>query len=266
MKLNIGSKGEEVKKLQERLGLSPDGDFGKITEDKVKSWQKENGLEPDGIVGEITWNKLFSQEIKNDVLGLNKLRGVIPNEILLQIPDTASKFNITTTLRLAHFLSQCATESGEFKKTSENLNYSSQGLKKNFGKYFPGNLNESYANKPEKIANRVYGSRMGNGGEESGEGWKYRGRSYIQLTGKSNYEKFDKFVSDDIVKNPDLVASKYPLMAAGWFFDSNQLWKICDLGSSHDVVEKLTRKINGGINGLEERKNYFTKFYNLLKK
>ena len=130
---------------------------------------------------------------------INKLKGIVPDSVLSQIPDTAAKFNITTSLRLAHFLSQCAHESGNFKYVRENLNYSVDGLKKTFGKYFPGNLNESYARNPEKIANRVYGNRMGNGNEASGDGYKYCGRGFIQLTGKENYAAFDKYVIDGIV-------------------------------------------------------------------
>ena len=115
-------------------------------------------------------------------MDLTKLKGHVPDSVLEELPMIIEKFGCTTTLRLAHFLAQCAHESGGFKAVTENLNYSAEGLKKIFPKYFPGNLNESYARKPEKIANKVYGGRMGNGPEESGDGWKFRGRGYIQLT------------------------------------------------------------------------------------
>jgi len=143
-------------------------------------------------------------------LNLEKLKGHVPDSVIAQIPDTAAKFNITTPLRLAHFLAQCAHESGNFKSISENLNYSADGLKKIFPKYFPGTLSESYARNPEKIASRVYGGRMGNGDETTKEGFKFRGRGFIQLTGKQNYTNFTKFIGEDCVANPDLVASKYP--------------------------------------------------------
>lgn len=196
---------------------------------------------------------------------IDKLKGVIPESILSQIPETAKKFNITTPLRLAHFLSQCAHESGNFTVFKENLNYSAEGLKKTFGKYFPGNLNESYAKKPDKIANRVYGNRMGNGDESSGDGYKYSGRGAIQLTGKDNYAAFDKYVDDDILNNPGLVATKYPLMSAAFFFQKNNLWSICDKGSNTATITSLTKRINGGTNGLNDRIQKFNKFYNLLK-
>lgn len=196
---------------------------------------------------------------------IDKLKGVIPDSVLVQIPDTAKKFNITTPLRLAHFLSQCAHESGNFTVFKENLNYSAEGLKKTFGKYFPGNLNESYAKKPDKIANRVYGNRMGNGDESSGDGYKYSGRGAIQLTGKDNYAAFDKYVDDDILNNPGLVATKYPLMSAAFFFEKNKLWTICDKGSDTATITSLTKRINGGTNGLNDRIQKFNKFYNILK-
>jgi putative chitinase len=196
---------------------------------------------------------------------LDALKGHVPDSVISQIPDTAAKFGITTPLRLAHLLAQASHESGHFKAVSENLNYSADGLKKIFGKYFTGTLNESYARQPEKIANRVYSSRMGNGDEKSGEGWKYRGRGYLQTTGKSNYAAFDKIVEDDILANPDLVATKYPLASAAFFFNKNGLWPICDKGSSKEVVTEVSKRVNGGTIGLSERLKEFDKFYGLLK-
>jgi putative chitinase len=121
-----------------------------------------------------------------------------------------------------------------------------------------------YAFKPEMIANRAYGGRMGNGNEASGEGWKYRGRGYIQLTGKSNYTQFDKFVDEEILTTPDLVATKYPLMSAAFFFNVNSLWSICDQGATDAVVTSVTRRVNGGTHGLEDRLAKFKKYYALL--
>jgi putative chitinase len=278
MILKNGSKGDDVKKLQEKLGVEAIGTFGPKTEAAVKAWQKANGLKDDGIVGDATWAKLFGKSaptatvVKEDVvipsggpLNIEKLKGHIPDAVLAQIPETAAKFNITNNLRLAHFLSQCGHESGGFKAVSENLNYSADGLKKIFGKYFPGNLNESYAKQPEKIASRVYGNRMGNGDEASKEGYKFRGRGYIQLTGKANYTKFTQFIGEDCVSNPDLVATKYPLASAAFFFDSNKLWAICDRGADDATVTSVTKRVNGGTLGLSDRIKHFKEYYNLLK-
>lgn len=278
MLLKNGSKGEDVKKLQEKLGVEAIGTFGPKTEAAVKAWQKANGLKDDGIVGDATWSKLFGETkpettvIKEDVvipsggpLNIEKLKGHIPDVVLSQIPETAKKFNITNNLRLAHFLAQCGHESGGFKAVSENLNYSADGLKKIFGKYFPGNLAESYARQPEKIAARVYGGRMGNGDESTKEGFKFRGRGYIQLTGKSNYTNFTKFIGEDCVSNPDLVATKYPLASAAFFFDSNKLWGICDKGADDATVTAVTKRVNGGTIGLADRIKHFKEYYNLLK-
>jgi putative chitinase len=278
MVLKVGSEGADVKKLQEKLGVESIGKFGPKTEAAVKAWQKANGLKDDGIVGDATWSKLFGEAkpkaevIKEDVviapvgsLNIDKLRGHIPDTVLAQIPETAKKFNITNNLRLAHFLAQCGHESGNFKAVSENLNYSADGLKKIFGKYFPGNLNESYARQPEKIASRVYASRMGNGDEASKEGFKFRGRGYIQLTGKNNYTNFSKFIGEDCVANPDLVATKYPLASAAFFFDSNKLWSICDKGADDATVTAVTKRVNGGTIGLADRIKHFKEYYNLLK-
>lgn len=197
---------------------------------------------------------------------IKKLEGIIPEKVLEELPSVIERFDINTILRLAHFLSQCAHESGNFKSVYENLNYSAQGLKRTFPKYFPGNLNESYARKPEKIASRVYGGRMGNGPENTREGFKFRGRGYIQLTGKNNFKRFSDFIGEDVVANPDLVATKYPLTSAAFFFHSNKLWSICDKGATDAVVTELTRRINGGTNGLADRIAKFKKFHSTLNK
>ena len=172
-----------------------------------------------------------------------------------------------TPQRAAHFFGQTAHETGEYKTFSENLNYSSDGLKKIFGKYFPNNLNESYAKQPEKIANRVYGSRMGNGDETSGDGWKYRGRGALQLTGKANYEAFSKFLNKpEIMTNPDLVSTDYSFESAIFFFEKNKLWEICDKGVNKDTILALTKRINGGTHGLEDRETKTMKYYGYLGK
>jgi putative chitinase len=275
MILKVGSKGEDVKKLQAKLGLGADGVFGSGTEAAVKKWQSSNGLTSDGIVGEGTWAKMFGTKqlitepstpiVNAGPLKLENLKGHIPDAVISQIPDAAKKFNITNPLRLAHFLAQCGHESAGFKAIQENLNYSADGLKKIFPKYFPGNLAEGYAKNPEKIASKVYGSRMGNGDETTKEGFKFRGRGYIQLTGKDNYTKFGKFIGEDTVSNPDLVATKYPLASAAFFFDSNKLWAICDKGADDATVTAVTKRVNGGTIGISDRIKHFKEYFTLLK-
>jgi putative chitinase len=275
MILKVGSKGEDVKKLQAKLGLGADGVFGSGTEAAVKKWQASNGLTADGIVGEGTWSKMFGDKqlitepskpiVSSGPLKLENLKGHIPDAVIAQIPETAQKFNITNPLRLAHFLAQCGHESAGFKAIQENLNYSADGLKKIFPKYFPGNLAEGYARNPEKIASKVYGSRMGNGDETTKEGFKFRGRGYIQLTGKDNYTRFGKFIGEDTVANPDLVATKYPLASAAFFFDSNKLWEICDRGADDATVTAVTKRVNGGTIGLPDRIKHFKEYFSLLK-
>jgi putative chitinase len=198
------------------------------------------------------------------MLSIDKLKSQVPDAVLAQIPDCAAKFGIDSPLRLAHFLAQCAHESAEFKALEENLNYSADGLKKVFSKYFPDDLANGYARQPEKIASRVYANRMGNGDEASKEGYKYRGRGYIQLTGKDNYGAFAKAIGDDVVTNPDWVKTKYPLLSAAWFWNTRALNELADQGASDDVVTKITKKVNGGTLGLDDRISHFKKYYALL--
>jgi len=281
MLLRVGSTGDDVVKLQVKLGVDPIGKFGPKTEAAVKGWQSAHGLTPDGIVGDATWSKLFAEVAQVPApqvivqpeptivpisgFKLDKLVGHIPQAVINQIPDTAARFGITSSLRLAHFLAQCGHESGGFRAVSENLNYSAKGLLGIFRKYFTNvNLAMQYERKPEKIANRVYSSRMGNGNEASGEGYKFRGRGYIQLTGKDNYKAFDATVGEDILANPDLVATKYPLASAAFFFKRNNLWAICDRGATPDVVTAVTKRVNGGTIGLADRQKHFKEYYNLL--
>jgi putative chitinase len=195
---------------------------------------------------------------------LDKLTTNTPDAVISQIPDCAENFQIDTPLRLAHFLAQCSHESSDFKVVEENLNYSAAGLKNTFPKYFPGNLADSYARQPEKIASRVYGGRMGNGDEASKEGYKYRGRGYIQLTGKDNYGAFDKSVDDDITSHPDLVATKYPLLSAAWFWNAKNLNASADKGATDSVVAEVSKKVNGGTIGLDDRIKRFKQYYALL--
>ncbi len=179
---------------------------------------------------------------------------------MLRYPLTA----ITNSLRLAHFLAQCSHESEDFTVVYEDLDYSAEALMATFPSYFPGQLSASYARNPAKIGARVYANRMGNGDEASGDGYTFRGRGYIQLTGKSNYASFGKFTGEDTVANPDLVATQYPLASAGFFFNENNIWTVCDDGSSDTVITAVTRKVNGGTNGLADRTNLFNEYYALF--
>ena len=198
-------------------------------------------------------------------MDLNKLKGHIPDAVIGQLPDTIAKFELNTPLRLAHFLAQAGHESGSFKLVKENLNYGAKGLRGIFGKYFPTDEKALlYERKPEKIANLVYGGRMGNGPEASGEGYKFCGRGYIQLTGKANYIEFDKVVAENLMEQPDLVATKYPLLSAAWFFHKNGLHKIADGGATDAVVTSVTKRVNGGTIGLDQRIKEFKVFYKLL--
>jgi putative chitinase len=198
-------------------------------------------------------------------MDVNKLKGHIPESVIAQLPDTIAKFELNTPLRLAHFLAQAGHESGGFKAVNENLNYGAKGLLGIFKKYFPTPEKAAlYERKPEKIANLVYGGRMGNGPEASGEGFKFRGRGYIQLTGKDNYKAFDAVVTENIIENPDLVATKYPLLSAAWFFHKNGLHKIADKGATDAVVTEVTKRVNGGTIGLPDRLKHFKEYYALL--
>ncbi len=199
-------------------------------------------------------------------MNIEKLKGVVPDSVLSELPLVFNRFKIDTPLRLAHFLANCDHESGSFKSTVENVNYSADRLLVIFPKYFKS-INEAkvYGRNPQKIASKVYGGRMGNGVEATQEGWTYRGRGYIQLTGKNNYASFDKFVDDDIINNPDLIATKYPLLSAAWFWDSVKLNSVADKGSSQDIINDVRKKINGGVIGLDDVAKKFVKYYNLLK-
>jgi len=274
MLLKKGDNNENVKLMQEKLGISPAvTNFGPKTEEAVKAFQLKNGLTPDGVVGPKTWEMIVGGSTPTPPapiapvggLKLDALKGHIPDGVIQMIPDTAAKFQINTPLRLAHFLAQCGHESGGFRATQENLNYSAKGLMGIFKKYFPTEaIANAYQRNPQKIANKVYASRMGNGDEGSGEGYKFRGRGYIQLTGKDNYTAFGKSIGEDIPSNPDVVASKYALLSAAWFFNKNGLHKMADGGATDAVVTSITKRVNGGTIGLADRIKHFKEYYHLL--
>lgn len=194
-----------------------------------------------------------------------KLKSHLSAAVCNELSSVIVTFKINTPLRLAHFLAQCAHESVNFTATSENLRYGVKGLMTVFKKYFPTEEKAlAYAKQAEKIGNLVYGNRMGNGGPETGDGYRYRGRGYIQLTGKVNYAAFDKVVPEDIVAQPELVATKYPLLSAAWFWDTRGLNALADKGATDEVVTAVTKKVNGGTNGLPDRLAKFHKFYKIL--
>jgi len=197
-------------------------------------------------------------------MNIDKLKGVIPDSVISQIDSVKEKFEINTALRLAHFLAQCSHESGGFKLTQENLNYSGKGLLVTFPRYFTTETAVLYERKAEKIANMVYANRMGNGDKASGDGWKFRGRGYIQLTGHDNYANFDKTVIEDVLASPELVATKYPLLSAAWFWNKAKINTVADGGPTSEVVAKVTRRVNGGVIGLDDRIKHFYQFHNLL--
>jgi putative chitinase len=278
MLLKKGDNNENVKLMQQKLGIEPAvTNFGPKTEAAVKEWQAKNGLTADGIVGPSTWAKIMGESAAAPTpivsapmasvggLKLEKLKGHIPDAVISMIPAVAQKFQIDSALRLAHFLAQCGHESGGFRLTKENLNYSAKGLNGIFKKYFP-TLESAlpYERKPEKIANKVYGGRMGNGTEASGDGAKFCGRGYIQLTGKDNYTAFGKSIGEDVCANPQVVAEKYALLSAAWFFSKNGLHKMADGGATDAVVTSITKRVNGGTIGLPDRIKHFKEYYNLL--
>jgi putative chitinase len=278
MLLKKGDNNENVKLMQQKLGIEPAvTNFGPKTEAAVKEWQAKNGLTADGIVGPSTWAKIMGESAATPTpivstpiasvggLKLEKLKGHIPDAVITMIPAVAQKFQIDSALRLAHFLAQCGHESGGFRLTKENLNYSAKGLNGIFKKYFP-TLESAlpYERKPEKIANKVYGGRMGNGPEASGDGAKFCGRGYIQLTGKDNYTAFGKSIGEDVCANPQVVAEKYALLSAAWFFSKNGLHKMADGGATDSVVTSITKRVNGGTIGLPDRIKHFKEYYHLL--
>jgi putative chitinase len=196
---------------------------------------------------------------------LNKLHNKIPIQVLNELGDVMKDFNITNSFRLTHFLAQVAHESGNFRFVRENLNYSTEGLLKVFPKYFDRNTAPLYARKPEQIANIVYESRMGNGNRNTGDGWRFRGRGFLQVTGRTNYKAFSDYIGDaNIMINPDLIATKYPLTSAGWFFEKNKLWAICDQGVDLATIRRVSQRVNGGFHGISDRVSKTNVLFNIL--
>lgn len=195
-------------------------------------------------------------------MDIQKIKALIPPYYFAQLDEVIADFGINTPLRLAHFMAQCHWESGGFKVMEENLKYSAKRLLEVFPKYFTADSAKKAEFNPQMIANIVYANRMGNGNEASGDGYKYRGRGVIQLTGKDNYKGLDAFIKDaDIVDNPDLVSKQYAMLSAGYFWDKNKINAIAD---KNDIVA-VRKKVNGGTHGLENVRELFDKYYSLLK-
>ena len=185
------------------------------------------------------------------------------DQLVSALNDTLTKYQINTNLRICHFLAQTLHESGTFKFFIENLNYSADGLMKVFGKYFPTmDLANQYAKNPQKIANRVYANRMGNGDEATGDGWRYRGMGAIQLTGKNNRISLSKALNLDFIGKDSELLHQFPyaIESAGWFWNSLQLNTYAD----KDDILTITKKINGGTNGLDDRKNWLVKCKDII--
>lgn len=198
------------------------------------------------------------------MINFEPLKQYLPPNVYDELLNCCTSYDLTSPTRLAHFLGQCHHESGGFHHVEENLNYSVDALLRVFPKYFDTRNVAPYVRRPIEIASRVYADRMGNGSEESLDGWLYHGRGYIQLTGKNNYIAFGDTVVDDLVRHPELVATKYPLASAGWFWSMNNLNAIADKGMDQQVIADITKRINGGYNGLEDRQRHTLHYWELL--
>ena len=201
------------------------------------------------------------------IITQQQLQELLPgNPYLSYWTDALNKilpeYEINTPLRVAAFLAQCAHESGNFKFLTENLNYRWESLRKVFPRYFPTDeLAQQYARQPEKIANRVYANRMGNGDEASGDGWRYRGRGLIQLTGKDNYFWFAQSIDTPIEDVPAYLETfEGAIQSACWFWETNKLNQWAD---QKDILT-LTKRINGGTIGLEDRKKHYAHALHIL--
>lgn len=197
----------------------------------LKTLQEKIGSAPDGSFGPNTAKKIC------DHYALNPERG-------------------------AHFLGQLVHESGTFCYTEENLNYSKESILGVFGKYFTSESDaESCARNPQALADRVYGDRMGN----SGQGYLWRGRGFLQCTGKNNYSQFAADMNlPEVLENPDLVANEYAFETALWFFEANKLFEIADGGVTYEIIKKITKRVNGGQHGLKDRVKQTTAIFDYL--
>lgn len=197
------------------------------------------------------------------MLDISRLNGIVPAKVLGELPKILDRYELNTPLRLAHFLAQCAHESTVFKVVFEDLHYKPQRIMQVWPKRFPTLLStKGYAFNPEALANKAYAGVIGNGTEKSGDGWKFRGRGYIQLTGRENYQNFSNYAKlPSVMINPDLVATEYPLQSAAWFWTVYK--KLNPLADANDL-NRITRIVNGGYKGLEDRRAWFNKIHSAL--
>lgn len=202
---------------------------------------------------------------------IEELLDIVPNtprktleKFLSPLNQTMEEYMVRSPTRQAMFLAQWAHESAGFTRLRENLNYSAEGLLKTFRKYFTDQEAKDYARKPEKIANRVYANRMGNGPEDSGDGWKYRGGGIPQLTGKDNYRACGQALGLDLITYPETLEKPLPAcQAAGWFWKANGLNEIADC-AGEDAFFLITKKINGGLNGIDDRLEFWDRAKEVL--
>jgi len=279
MLLKKGSTGDDVKKLQTKLGLTSDGTFGSGTETAVKKWQLDNGLTSDGIVGDGTWSKMFGSVVSETVpvttsgsLDLNKLKGKIPQPIFDILPEAFSKYGINTILRASHFLGQLAHESGDFTIKTESMNYTTPSRivdiwPSRFNLDGSGNKKNAngFIKNQELLAEAVYGGRMGN--NNPGDGFRFRGGGFMQLTGKEAYQGYAKYLGKTVEETADLLRSdnKFALDAACWEYVINKkLNPVADLGLTEEIIVRITKKINGGTIGLDDRRTKVKRFYSIL--
>jgi putative chitinase len=198
-------------------------------------------------------------------MDITKLKGYLPARIYDQLPAICQKFEIDGPRRLSHLIGQTKHESSSYTQEIENLNYSGVVLWKLFHKYFASQEEANdFARQPERIANRIYANRLGNGDEASGDGWKYRGRGDLQLTGRDNYNALSEEMGLDFVADPSLVVPAYSMSSAAFFFKHNDLWTICDKGVDDATIKKVTKRINAGLLGLADRTTFTKKAYALL--
>jgi len=258
LKIRKGLRDRFVKLIQREIGVRVDGVWGEQTERGLEKrfgekWKGYLGVDELIEMGILIENRLDLVRLVGDKL---------PKVVLNELPNLRG-LGGTNPIQWIHFFAQTGHESGGFIYRTENLNYSINGLLKTWPEFFTITNAWIYANKPEQIANRVYANRMGNGDEKSGDGWKFRGRGFIQITGRANYEDLSKWISIDLLKNPNWVSVVAPLWTAYWWFWRNEVWDLC-IDLDENSIRRVTQRINGGLNGLNdriERTKFWTKIF-----
>lgn len=277
MLLKLGSSGDDVKELQTLLKIGADGSFGPGTEAAVKTWQAAHGLTADGIVGNGTWAALHTGSEPTvaatpGAINFAALAGKIPSAIAAIFPAAFSKYEVNSPLRAAHFLAQIAHESGDFTIKTESMGYSTPAR---IVEIWPSRFNldgsggkknaNEYVKNQEKLAEAVYGGRMGN--NNPGDGFRFRGGGWLQLTGKDAYKGYAAYLGKTVEETADLLRTEnhYALDAACWEYCINmKLNRVADQGTSDDIVKKITKVVNGGYIGLADRISHFKLYHKLL--